>query len=142
MRLTWSPSFSIGHEEIDRQHIKLFGYFDEFLTASSQGAAKQALVELHSRLDAYTKAHFRDEEKLMRDSGYPELDQHRRQHQGFQKRMAELRQEILEQGPTLMVLVQTNKTLVDWLIHHVQTQDQKVGEFLQGRVDRRKSSTG
>lgn len=136
MRLTWSPSYSIGHELIDRQHIQLFTYFDEFLTASSQGAAKQALIEVHSRLDEYTKVHFSAEEKLMRDSGYPELAQHRRQHLSFQKRLAELRQQILEQGPTLMVLVQTNKALVDWLINHVQTQDQKVGEFLQAELKR------
>ncbi len=132
MQLEWTPSLSIGHEKIDQQHINLFRYFDEFLEGCSQGAARQNLLTLHNRLKDYVEQHFGEEEELMLRSGYPNSAYHQKAHLSFRKRLSELRQQIEEQGPTLIAVVDTNKALVSWLISHVQREDLKLGEFLNG----------
>lgn len=131
MQLNWTPSLSIGHDEIDKQHIALFGIFSDFVDGCAKGDAKETLIELHERLQHYTDHHFAAEEALMQKVGFPDLEQHRRKHQVFRQRLADLRQQISSQGPTLMNLIQTNKTLVAWLTEHVQELDQSFGAYLK-----------
>ena len=131
MELHWTPALSIGHAEIDNQHIALFRHFREFIDGCSQGDAKDVLIELHARLKEYADQHFAAEEALMQKVGFPDLEQHRRKHQVFRQRLVDLRQQISSQGPTLMNIIQTNKTLVTWLVEHVQDLDQIFGEYLK-----------
>lgn len=130
MEVSWKPSLRIGHDLIDSQHVELFRLFDEFIAGSAKGTGKDALLELHQALENYTKEHFQEEEALMEDAGYPKLEQHRREHQRFKSELAALRSQVTAQGPSLMNLVQTNKTLVAWLVNHVQERDQAFGDFL------------
>ena len=131
MELNWTPSLSVGHEEIDKQHIALFGFFRDFVDGCAKGDAKDTLIELHDRLQGYVEQHFAAEEALMEKVGFPDLEQHRRKHQVFRQRVADIRQQISSQGPTLMNLIQTNKTLVAWLTEHVQDLDQSFGAYLK-----------
>jgi len=131
MELIWTPALSIGIEEIDKQHIALFGFFGDFVDGCSRGEAKETLLELHDRLKDYVDHHFQAEEALMQQVNFPDLDQHRRKHQSFRECLADIRQQISSQGPTLMTIIQTNKALVAWLVQHVQDLDQCFGEFLK-----------
>ena len=134
MELTWTPDLSIGHDRIDKQHIELFGLFDEFIAGSARGEAKETLIALHDRLKEYAEVHFAEEEALMQQAGYPQLAQHKRAHDTFRNRLASIRQQIAEQGPTLMNLIETNKALVSWLVNHVKEVDQNFGRFLNDRT--------
>lgn len=131
MQLTWTPALRIGHEEIDQQHIALFDHFHDFINGCSKGEARETLIELHDRLKEYAEHHFAAEEALMQQVNYPDLDLHRRKHQSFRQRLAEIRQQISTEGPTLMTIIQTNKALVTWLVQHVQDLDQNFGDFLK-----------
>jgi len=131
MELIWTPALSIGNEEIDKQHIALFGFFGDFVDGCSKGEAKETLLELHDRLKAYTEQHFQAEEALMQQVNFPDLEQHKRKHLIFQERLADIRHQISNQGPTLLNIIHTNKALVAWLVHHVQDLDQCFGEFLK-----------
>lgn len=131
MQLNWTPALSIGNEEIDKQHIALFGFFGDFVDGCSKGEASANLLELHDRLKDYVEYHFQAEEDLMQQVNFPALDQHRRKHQIFRERLVGIRQQISNQGPSLMTIIETNKTLVSWLVQHVQDLDQCFGEFLK-----------
>ena len=130
MELTWTPALKIGHDEIDRQHVELFGLFDAFVEGCASGRGKETLIKLHKSLKEYAVSHFRDEEALMLKSGYPGIEQHKREHRKFQRDIQELNGKIGAQGITLIDLVQTNKVLVNWLVNHVRDTDQKFGVFL------------
>ena len=131
MELTWTPALSIGNEEIDKQHIALFGFFGDFVDGCSRGEGKETLLELHDHLKEYVVYHFRAEEALMQQVNFPDLDLHRRKHQSFRERLSDIRQQISSQGPTLMNIIETNKALVAWLVQHVQAFDQSFGKFLK-----------
>lgn len=133
MELSWNPSLKIGHDLIDSQHVELFRLFDEFIEGSARGAGRDSLLALHQSLKDYTNEHFRAEEALMEDAGYPKLSQHRREHQRFKDELATIRSQISPKGPSLMNLVQTNKALVAWLINHVKDRDQNFGDYLANR---------
>lgn len=131
MEITWTPALRIGHDIIDEQHVQLFGLFDELVDGSTRGEAKETLIVLHDRLKEYAEVHFREEEALMQKANYPQLAQHKRAHDTFRNRLAEIRQQINAQGPTLMTLIETNKALVSWLVNHVKEVDQQFGAYLK-----------
>ena len=65
MELTWTTALSIGHEEIDQQHIALFDNFHKFINGCSKGEARETLIELHDRLKDYADHHFAAERALL-----------------------------------------------------------------------------
>jgi hemerythrin-like metal-binding protein len=52
------------------------------------GTEKMAMMKLFNDLAGYTKTHFRDEEKVMQDIGYPGLAEHKEQHAELNRRLA------------------------------------------------------
>ena len=131
MEIRWTPALKIGHDVIDSQHIELFSLFDRFVDGCAKGRGKESLLELHQSLQGYVENHFRDEEALMANLGYPGLEQQKREHQKFQRDISGLGKTISRQGVTLKELVQMNKLLVNWLVSHVQDVDKRFGEYLR-----------
>lgn len=69
--LQWKEEYSIGEEEIDSQHKRLFeiaaGAFS--IVSPSERAAK--VKETIRRLVEYTRFHFDEEERFMKEELYP-----------------------------------------------------------------------
>lgn len=131
MELTWTPDLAIGHNSIDRQHIQLFGYLDEFAEGCTKGSARETLISLFGKLKDYANAHFCEEEKLMQTVNYPEIEKHQREHGVFKKDLMMLKNKITAENITILDVIQMNKFLVSWLVNHVKESDQRLGVFLR-----------
>jgi len=131
MTLQWSEDLAIGHQEIDRQHRELIEHFNAFLDACNERRGKEQLNQLFEFLDQYVIEHFRQEELLMMQNNYPEILPHQREHREFTTRLAELRRELAKSGPTITVLIHTNKALLYWLTTHIKQIDIQLSRFLK-----------
>ena len=76
MSIEWSDKYCIGNEAIDEEHKGLFRIANRFLEATGVDAKRASAAELRS----YTKEHFRHEEILMHEVGYPLTATHRMLH--------------------------------------------------------------
>lgn len=123
MSLQWSDDLAVGHPLIDSQHRGLFDQFAQFLTACDQRRGPKHLHELFDFLDQYVKMHFRAEEALMERFDYPEADRHKLEHSYFIDQLAGLKKELETSGPTIQVLIRTNKALIYWLTEHIREVD-------------------
>lgn len=130
MTLQWTEDLAVGNSVIDSQHRELFEIFNRFLQACHQQHGKEQLNELFGYLDRYAVLHFRDEEQLMEKYSYPDLPFHRKEHREFTRRLGELRAELAKQGPTVTVLIHTNKALLYWLSTHIKQIDVALGKYL------------
>lgn len=131
MSLQWSDDLAVGHPLIDAQHRSLFDRFGEFLAACGQRRGPDDLRELLGYLDGYVKEHFREEEDLMARHTYPEADRHRAEHRIFIEKLEGLKRELATSGPTVQVLIRTNKALIYWLTEHIREVDTKLAGFLR-----------
>lgn len=137
MGISWREDLALGVEAIDSQHKELLARFDLLLTSCKQGKGSQEVLHLLTFLDEYVISHFRDEEVLQRESGYPGYEAHHREHEGFIARLAELKSRFnSEEGVQIDLVLDTNKLLLDWLIRHISVRDREVGAHLksQGRA--------
>jgi len=126
----WKDSYLIGVPEIDNQHIKLVQAIDKFTEACSQGRGRASIEQTLNFVVMYTKDHFRDEESIQAKYSYPGLIAHKRIHAAFIQDVGALVEEFKKVGPNVALTGRINKTLVDWLIKHISTEDKKVGDHI------------
>lgn len=129
MAILWNPSLLVGVERIDNQHKSLIDHANKLFEAGKNGKSREVINDLLKFLDDYTKTHFRDEETYMASIRYPELEAQKRYHAAFIKSLADLRSEYEKSGGNLMVILNANKLVVDWLTQHISVEDKKIGKF-------------
>lgn len=132
MAIVWREELALGVPAIDDQHKELLNRFDQLLTACKQGKGSEELQHLLGFLDEYVQTHFADEEQLQQQSGFPDFEGHRREHQAFVGRLQELKQRMAADGGVLVDhVLDANKMLLDWLIRHISARDREVGKHLK-----------
>jgi hemerythrin len=111
--MPWSPSLSVGIELLDNQHKEWIERAEELFDAGKKNQAREYIGEMLDFLEAYTKKHFRDEEKYMREIRYPEYEEQRKAHAAFVERLAKLKADYKESGGNISVIVKANRIVVD-----------------------------
>jgi hemerythrin len=129
MAVMWTERLAVGVEKIDNQHKELFRRADQLFEAGRQGKSKEIIGELLDFLEQYTRTHFTDEERYLQSIGYPELEAQKRAHGGFVRSLQDLKKEFEKSGGNLVVIINANKLVVDWLTNHISIMDKKFGEF-------------
>lgn len=129
MALLWTKNLEVGVDLIDQQHKKWFEKADQLFEAGKSGKSKEYIVKMFDFLDEYTKTHFKDEERYMQSINYPELSAQKQMHEGFIKKLKELRREYEKDGVNLTVILSSNQFILDWLTKHISQADKKIGQY-------------
>jgi hemerythrin len=130
--LEWTPALAVGVDTIDAQHRELFRRAEQLIAALRAGDRGEVPLVL-AYLEEYAVHHFGAEERLMREVGYPGLDEHVAAHQAFRADFAELVQRFERTGPTAYVALTVHNWLSDWLRKHLGGIDLELGKFLAAR---------
>jgi hemerythrin len=131
MALQWTRDLAVGHSQINRQHQRLIERFNALLEACRAGQGKMEVARLLHFLDEYVYSHFSAEERLMENHSFPERAEHFAQHRYFRDQLNKLKADLEAQGPNASVVISANRTLLDWILHHIKQVDIRLGAFLQ-----------
>jgi len=128
----WQDIYSVGVEKIDNQHKRLFEIANRFYAAYERREARAVLAGIFNELVEYTAYHFADEERMMRQHGYPDFDRHKASHEKLANLVLGYRRQ-LEGGepnvePHAMNFIKT------WLNGHVLGMDRNYRECMQNRA--------
>lgn len=127
-KIIWNDKFSVENSLLDRQHKQIINMINTLIEYSTSAASANQLHELLDSMTNYFRFHFRDEEKFMKEIGFPELDQHQNLHFGYidkivdfnlggmVKRKEKISKEMLE-------------FLIEWWERHILIDDMKYKEF-------------
>lgn len=127
--MPWTPNLAVGVELIDNEHKKLFEMADQLFEAGKNLKAKEFIAELLGFLDDYTKKHFSDEENYMLKIGYPEYPLQKKMHDEFILQLGQLKKEYQESGGNVVLIINANQMILNWLINHISILDKKIGEY-------------
>ncbi len=130
MNMKWTEQLSIGIVEIDQQHQELFNRINNLLQAMHEGKGKDEIQKVMAFLDDYVVSHFGTEEKYMGEYHYPEINQHKEQHQTFTSNFNDIKKELETEGPSSTLVIQTQRKLSEWWLGHIATVDKELGAFL------------
>jgi hemerythrin len=129
--LTWNDSYSVKVRQIDDQHRKLFDLINMLHDAMKGGKGSAVARDVLASLTAYTQTHFTEEERLMRDNGYPAYMEHKRAHDQLVARIRDFEKEVA--SGTASVSLGLMSFLKDWLLQHIQGVDRKYSPFLNAK---------
>ncbi|MGA2047719.1 MAG: bacteriohemerythrin [Terracidiphilus sp.] len=126
--LNWNSSYSVGVKTLDSQHTTLFAILNDLHSAMMKGEAHTMTGPLLRKLVEYTRTHFSAEEKMLADSQYPGLANHRLLHRNLMKQVEDYSTRF-ERGEITLNLHLLN-FLRDWLTNHIQKVDHEYGPWL------------
>ncbi len=119
-----------GNALIDSEHRQLFAAVNNLMTACSQGKGRDQIQQTVTFLSNYVVKHFQDEERLQAQSNYPNYPAHKQFHDGYRRQLAQVSQELLQEGPTVKALGDLNR-VVAVLISHIRTEDKRLARHIK-----------
>jgi hemerythrin len=128
---TWDPTFSVGFNDWDDHHKRLFELINQLYEAMRLGKGSQELSIILSNLLDYTNFHFSSEEARFTQFGYPDKVKHVGEHQIFKDKIVEFRTQAASGQVGLTVKVAS--FLKDWLLNHIKIEDKKYGPFFKSK---------
>jgi diguanylate cyclase (GGDEF)-like protein/hemerythrin-like metal-binding protein len=107
IRLLWQEAYECGEPTIDREHRELFALANSLFDASfNSEASPEAFSATLDKLLAHVVRHFADEEAMLAQHGYKDLESHRLAHAGLVARARELKAAVAAGKTTLGDLVE------------------------------------
>ena len=126
MKVEWDNSYSVGNEEIDCEHkvfIKIIARFVEMTKEKNSYKFKRNVDELIK----YSEFHFVSEENRMYDSDYPDLLNHKKEHENLLASLKHMEMKLYIDKATVDEFV---PFLVTWFLDHTVKTDLKMANYL------------
>ena len=133
MAIVWTPSYAIGIPEIDHQHQELFYRLSKLLEGLV-GGDRAEVRRLIDFLGEYVVVHFGAEERWMKESEYPDFEEHKSQHERFMQDYLRYSVELDQRGSTALMGMRVNNWIADWLRNHILVSDMALGRFLSQKL--------
>lgn len=129
--IAWDDSLLTGNALVDMQHQRLFERVSDLVRSCENGSSTEQLQDMLEFLSNYVIRYFTDEEALQLEYGYPDYERHRQQHEDFKLKVRELVNRFSDGGSSEELSRDVNRTLVRWLVQHIQSQDKKIVEHIR-----------
>ncbi len=129
--LTWNETYSVKIKKFDDQHRKLIDLINQLHDAMLVGKGKDVMGSVLNSLVDYTKTHFAAEETLMKLHGYPDYEQHKKEHNVLVMQVLDVQRQLREGKTPITQAIMF--FLKEWLQQHIQGNDKKYGPFLNGK---------
>ena len=120
--LQWLDSYSVGVRRFDDAHNRLVEILNAFSAACTDNRPMREQMDLLLDLVRYAHYHFRDEEDLMRKTGYPDLELHRATHDQLFERVLGFTHDYFFERVEQAQLLQF---LMDFLLGHILAEDMR-----------------
>lgn len=132
--IAWKQIYETGIVTLDKEHQDLVKQINQLCEAIRDKRGDELLGEVLSMLEDYTEKHFRHEEKLMQEYGYPGLAEHRAIHQSLRDEVLKIKAH--SAAGTEGLAQELYKLLRNWLLKHIVEVDKKYGAYLESRGGR------
>ena len=124
--IVWNEYNNLGIPIIDEQHRGIVSTINSFHYFIQEGLGGDALKPTLNILEQYTKIHFRTEEALIREAGYPGLEEHLLLHGELMKRTIKITRESNScQEPEVALTF-----LKEWWLGHINKEDKEYAPYV------------
>ncbi len=132
--MSWSEVLSVGDLELDEQHRTLFGMMNDLYDSVSTGTSNGLMSRLLDDLLAYTRLHFRNEERYFDQFRYGEREAHMQAHRVLEHKVMEYRVRFTDGDAG--IAMELLGFMRDWIIGHIMQVDSRYRSFFTEIVRR------
>jgi hemerythrin-like metal-binding protein len=130
--MEWTDEMSVGIEVIDEEHRLLMDLLKRLRSAAEDFGNAATVGSVLAKLYQYSRDHFEHEEKILKASGYPDLEEHRKEHQKLKERLAKILNSE-SPSPTGSLLEDLVEFVESWFQDHLMTMDKRYQTWMAGR---------
>jgi hemerythrin len=120
---------TIGIEPLDDHHKTILRLMLEVKAEIEGTNHSQDIHGILSALVSYSKYHFRAEESIMLEKGFPELEKQRADHRWYVDRIEEITN-AYRPGNSEVFKHDLLEHLKSWFVNHILTKDMLLKEFV------------
>ena len=132
--MMWSESFGAGHATLDSDHRILVNLLNQLHDALDTGQSRQVVGSVINVLCEYTEHHFRREEAMLREAGYPALDGHLALHRTLEDHVRDIRDRWAA-GDRDALGEEVLEFLKKWLTDHILGADKSYRPWIEGKAN-------
>lgn len=130
--ITWTDKIlSVNAPKFDQQHKMLIEMINQLYTATIQSKEKSVIMSLLLKLEEQCVNHFKDEEELMVQFNYIDIDNHINEHQIFLNKLKDISEEVARNGK---LRIDTSVFIKNWFFDMVFEEDKKLFSFLRDNI--------
>ncbi len=129
--IAWSDGYSIGIDEIDKQHKKFFEVVHEFYMNILNCEGEKAVEETLEFLKSYAVEHFQSEEAFMKKYEYPRIKEHKKLHEEFIEKFDTLADQFSISGSSQGLANEALDMAQNWLTDHILDEDTQYAEHVR-----------
>jgi hemerythrin len=130
-RLIWTEDFSVGVRVLDAQHRRIIGMMNAIIPFKEFQVDSKLLSGALTAMTQYVMQHFKEEERLMEEHGYPGLDSQRSEHKQFLLKTVDF---CTAEGLRVVGVPDKLQTyLREWWRQHILDEDMKYMPFFRRR---------
>ena len=126
--LEWNNKYSVKVERIDAQHKNLIEIINNLHDSLRENTFHEELRKIYSELVEYTEYHFTTEEMYLEKAGYEDLENHKKQHARFVKKLKRLQSRCNEGKEA--IAVELSGFLSNWIIEHILHSDMEYSDVV------------
>jgi hemerythrin len=126
--IQWTDDFNVHVKMIDEQHKKIIEMINYLHDEIRYGKGENAVANVLDDMLAYIEIHFTQEEQLMSENHYAELNSHHKKHQVFIRTTLGFYKEY-RLGHTY-IAEDISNYLKDWFVNHILHTDKRLGKAL------------
>lgn len=133
--MMWKEKYKVGVDLIDEQHKELFNRLSNFIqivqNETNWDEKIETVKETLTFMQDYVVFHFNAEEKFQEESGYPDIEEHKKIHADFKEGINNYVKIFEKDGFTEEKIQELSAKLMTWLIMHVGRTDQEIGKYIR-----------
>ena len=122
--LEWKPEYSVGVASMDDEHREMIGLINDVYVKLGATTDAATIEECLEEIFTTISMHFALEERMMRDSGYEEYEDHKDDHEELLDEIRELMDEFVadaDKGASLL-----EERLSAWFGRHFSSFDARL----------------
>lgn len=127
--ISWKEEYSVGVKRFDDDHKEIIKIISRINDTLYQFKTLEHMPDIFGELKDYAERHFKAEEELMEEHGFPGYEDHKREHEEFDRKIEKLEEEV-NTTPRLTTF-DLASFLYEWLEDHVLNVDKKYEDFFR-----------
>lgn len=132
----WNDDYSVGIEEIDKQHKHLIGIGAELMELVKHHSSDDLyddVIDAVERMKDYTVYHFATEERMMAQAGFDGFDDHKAEHVRFIEKLDDVDLTAIDDNQTEFIM-DILKFISTWIFKHIVGADFEYRDALAAHI--------
>lgn len=127
-KLVWTEKCSVGVKILDNQHKQIIRSINKLIEHPNEPVDSETISDVLNEITEFASKHFRTEEKLLEEHGYPGLEDQKKEHREFRFKVVQFcsaTTEHVDAVPDILL-----NYLSEWWCAHIHDEDMLYKSFL------------